>query len=73
MNKILVTGATGHLGKATVTKLIEKVDAKNIAVMVRDAAKADDLKQLGVEIRVGDYDNKASLVSAFTGINKLLG
>lgn len=71
MNKILVTGATGHLGKATVTKLVEKVDAKNIAVMVRDAAKADDLKQLGVEIRVGDYDNKASLVSAFTGINKL--
>ncbi len=72
MNKILVTGATGHLGKATVTKLIEKVEAKNIAVMVRDAAKADDLKQLGVEIRVGDYDNYTSLVNAFTGIDKLL-
>lgn len=71
MNKILVTGATGHLGKATVNKLIEKVDAKNVAVMVRDAAKAEGLKELGVEIRVGDYDNYASLVSAFTGINKL--
>lgn len=71
MNKILVTGATGHLGKATVSKLVKKVNAKNVAVMVRDEAKADDLKELGVEIRVGDYDNYASLVSAFTDIDKL--
>jgi NAD(P)H dehydrogenase (quinone) len=71
MNKILVTGATGHLGKATVTQLVEKVDAKNVAVLVRDAAKAEDLKQLGVEIRVGDYSNYPSLVNAFKGIDKL--
>lgn len=72
MSKILITGATGNLGNATVKELVKKVTPENIAVLVRDATKADDLKQLGVEIRTGNYDDSATLVSAFTGIDKLL-
>lgn len=72
MSKILITGASGHLGKATINYLLEKTDAANIVALVRDTAKAEELKQKGVEIRVGDYDNYASLTAAFAGINKVL-
>ncbi|WP_430406954.1 SDR family oxidoreductase [Fluviicola sp.] len=69
---ILVTGATGNLGKATVEFLVKKIPAKDIAVLVRDSNKANDLKALGVEVRVGDYHDKDSLVKAFQGVEKVL-
>nr|WP_294860381.1 SDR family oxidoreductase [uncultured Fluviicola sp.] len=69
---ILVTGATGNLGKATVEFLLKKIPAKEIAVLVRDASKATNLEALGVNIRVGDYNDKDSLVKAFQGIEKVL-
>lgn len=70
MSKILVTGATGHLGKAVVNILADKVTA-DIAALVRDPAKAGDVQEKGVEIRQGDYDDYTSLVNAFEGIEKL--
>jgi len=71
MSKILVTGATGHLGKAVTEFLLQKTDAENISILVRDAAKAEDFKSKGVEIAVGDYNDHASLLQAFKGIDKL--
>lgn len=70
---ILVTGATGHFGKAAINFLLQKgVPAAEIAALVRDEAKAADLKAKGIILRKGDYDDYASLVSAFTGVDKLL-
>ena len=71
MNKILITGATGHLGKEVANALLKKVNASSVAVMVRDTTKAKDLEAKGVEIRTGDYGNDESLVKAFAGIDKL--
>ncbi|HWK07337.1 MAG TPA: SDR family oxidoreductase [Puia sp.] len=68
---ILVTGATGPLGKAVVEFLLKKTPGSNIAALVRDPAKAETLKGQGVDIRQGDYNNYDSLVKAFTGIDKL--
>ncbi len=72
MKKILVTAATGHLGGAVVDFLATRVPAGTVIVMVRDAAKADNLKAKGVAVRQGDYYDKASLVKAFEGIDTLL-
>lgn len=73
MSKILVTGATGHLGKGTVEFLLKKGIAPNqISVLVRDESKASELKEKGVRILIGDYNDYASLVRAFTGVDKLL-
>lgn len=69
---ILVTGATGNLGKATVEFLVKKIPANEVAVLVRDADKANDLKNLGVDVRIGNYHDKDSLVKAFQGIEKVL-
>ncbi|MEI9920814.1 MAG: SDR family oxidoreductase [Bacteroidota bacterium] len=66
MSTILVTGATGHFGKAAIESLAKKgVEA---FALVRSEAKAGDLKN----VRFGDYDNYESLVKAFKGIDKLL-
>lgn len=69
---ILVTGATGHLGKGVIDFLIKKVPANNIAALVRDESKAASLKEAGVDVRIGNYDDYNSLVKAFTGVDKLL-
>jgi NAD(P)H dehydrogenase (quinone) len=71
--KILVTGATGNFGKLTIDFLLNKgIDAANISALVRDEAKASDLKAKGVNLKIGDYDNYDSLLAAFQGIDKLL-
>lgn len=70
---ILVTGATGQFGSKAIDHLLDKgVNASEIAALVRDAAKAQSLKDKGIELRVGDYTEYDSLVKAFQGVDKLL-
>lgn len=70
---ILVTGATGHYGKAAIDFLLKKgISANNITALVRDESKAEDLKNKGINLKVGDYDNYNSLVEAFENVDKLL-
>lgn len=71
MSTILVTGASGHLGKAVVEELLGKVDSKNISALVRDPAKVEDLKEKGVNVIQGDYMEYNSLIAAFKGVDKL--
>lgn len=71
--KILVTGATGNFGRLTIDFLLNKgIAANTISALVRDEAKASDLKQKGINLKIGDYDNYDSLLAAFQGIDKLL-
>ncbi|RAK62389.1 SDR family oxidoreductase [Hymenobacter edaphi] len=69
---ILITGATGHLGSATLDFLLQKRPAAQVAALVRDEHKAVDLKAKGVELRVGSYDDPASLDRAMQGVEKVL-
>ncbi|MBS0031234.1 SDR family oxidoreductase [Chitinophaga sp. 22321] len=71
MSKILVTGATGPLGKAVVEELLRNTGAANIAVLARDPVKAADFEAKGVTVLKGDYNDYASLLPAFEGIDKL--
>ncbi|WP_281232788.1 SDR family oxidoreductase [Flavobacterium gelatinilyticum] len=73
MDKILVTGATGHYGRAVLKGLLNsKIDKKTIYAMVRDETKAGELESLGVNIVFGDYGDYESLIKAFSGADKLL-
>jgi NAD(P)H dehydrogenase (quinone) len=69
---ILVTGANGHLGKATVEYLLSKVPASDIAVSVRETEKAEVLSQKGISVRQGNFSNPDTLPKAFEGATKLL-
>lgn len=74
MSKILVTGASGHLGQAIIRHLLESynVPAANIVAASRDTGKLSDVAAKGVETRAADFDDAASLEKAFAGIDTLL-
>jgi NAD(P)H dehydrogenase (quinone) len=72
MTKILVSGASGDIGKKTVLDLLKKHPASDVIGLVRDPAKAEDLAALGVELRQGDYLDRESLTRAFNGVEKLM-
>ncbi len=67
---ILVTGATGQLGSQIVENLLKQISPNEIAVLVRNEEK--ELKEKGVQIRIGDYTNPNSLVEAFKDVKKLI-
>lgn len=69
---IAITGATGHLGQATIKALLTKVPATEIIAVVRDPQKAAGLQAQGVQVRPGDYNDQASLAAAFAGADKVL-
>src|SRR5690606_36484397 len=69
---ILVTGATGQLGAATVDHLLKHTEANDIVALTRDENKASALKEKGVEVRIGDFDDTDSLHKAMKGIDKVL-
>lgn len=70
---ILVTGATGHFGSSSIQFLLQKgFPAKQIKALVRSGQSADELLQQGVSVAFGNYDDFASLESAFDGVEKLL-
>jgi NAD(P)H dehydrogenase (quinone) len=69
---ILVTGATGNLGAAAVDRLLARTDGSNVAVLVRDPAKAAGLAQRGVSVRVGDYGDPGLLARAMEGVDRVL-
>lgn len=62
---IVVTGATGALGRLVLAGL----PAADTVGLVRDPARGADL---GVPVRVGSYDDPASLAGAFDGADKVL-
>ena len=69
---ILVTGAGGQYGSLAIDFIKKfKPDVKLFG-LVHSPKKAESLKAKGVEARIGDFSDKASLVKAFEGINKLL-
>lgn len=70
--KILVTGATGKLGSLVVEELLKLVPAESVAVSVRDAKKADHLAARGIDVRTADFNDYGSLLTAFSGIDRLL-
>lgn len=70
--KVLVTGATGKLGSKVVESLLKTLPANELAVSVRSAEKAENLRARGVEVRQGDFDHPDTLDEAFKGIDRLL-
>lgn len=71
--KVLITGATGNLGSKIVEYLLTKLSVEEIIVGVRDdkSEKALSYKDLGLQVRVTDYENPEALLTAFKGVDRL--
>src|SRR3954453_3219050 len=69
---IIVTGATGALNGAPAALRLARVPADEVAVVVRDVAKAERFAERGVQVRHGDYADPAPLPAAFDGADQLL-
>ncbi|HEU4328256.1 MAG TPA: NAD(P)H-binding protein [Roseiflexaceae bacterium] len=65
---ILITGASGAVGRRTAELLAER--GVPLRLLVRDRSRAPQLP--GAEIAVGDYANPSSLRVAFAGIGRAL-
>jgi NAD(P)H dehydrogenase (quinone) len=70
---IVVTGASGHLGRLVVESLLDRgVPAGQVVAAVRTLQKAAGLAARGVQVREADYDRPESLAAAFAGAGQLL-
>src|ERR1700712_3268238 len=70
---IVVTGATGGLGRAAVDALLARgVSPERIVAAGRDQAKLDALRQLGVRTAAIDFAEPGTLTTAFAGAEILV-
>lgn len=65
---ILVTGATGNVGRPIVHRLLEQ--GAKVRVFVRDRARLGDVADK-VEVVVGDFTNDTALRTAMRGVDRL--
>ena len=69
----VITGATGHLGRLAVEALLARgVPADHVIATGREASKAADLAERGVQVRRADYTDPGSLRRAFDGADRVL-
>lgn len=70
---IVITGATGHLGRLVVESLLQRgVAADQVVATGRSTCRLADLADRGVVVRRGDYTDPGSLKEAFEGAEKVL-
>lgn len=71
---LLVTGASGQLGRSVVNHLLDtyEVPPAQIIATTRTPANLADLAARGVTIREADFNGRASLETAFRGANRVL-
>lgn len=70
---IVVTGATGHLGRLVVEALLKRgVPGSEIVATGRDTAKIEDMADRGIAVRRADFADPGSLADAFAGAETLL-
>lgn len=72
MNKILVTGATGHLGTAVIESLLKRLPPNQISVLTRVEEKQQAFQVKGFNASLGSYDNVAALEKAMQGVDTVL-
>ncbi len=70
--KIMITGASGGYGSYAVDYVKKFAPEAEVYGLVRNADNAAKLEAKGIHARIGNYLDKASLIRAFTGIDRLL-
>lgn len=71
---LLVTGASGQLGRGVVRHLLEaqRITPSRIIATTRNPESLADLAALGVTVRTADFNDLVSLEKAFEGADRVL-
>jgi NAD(P)H dehydrogenase (quinone) len=71
---LVITGASGHLGRRTAELLLDTpgVDAADVVLVTRSPGNLDDLAARGAVVRRGDFSDPATLAEAFAGATRVL-
>lgn len=69
---IVITAASGKLGRAVADELSTRVPVSEIRLAARTPAKLEAWKNRGISIIRADYDDPASLNAAFSGAEAVL-
>ncbi|WP_062208878.1 NAD(P)-dependent oxidoreductase [Streptomyces sp. NBRC 109706] len=69
---VLVTGATGQVGRRFLPRLLRWSGQDRVRVLVRDAERAEAFAALGAETHVGDLRDSATLPGALAGMDAVV-
>jgi NAD(P)H dehydrogenase (quinone) len=70
--RIGVTGSSGQLGQGVVRHLLTRTSASDIVAITRSPEKVAAFSSQGVNVRTGDFNDRAGLEKAFAGVERLL-
>jgi NAD(P)H dehydrogenase (quinone) len=69
---VIVTGASGHLGRLVAEQLLERLAPEDVVLVTRRPDALRELRARGADVRYGDFDDPASLPGAFAGGRRML-
>jgi NAD(P)H dehydrogenase (quinone) len=69
---IVVTGASGQLGRLVVQELLDRIPPAELVLVSRRPELLEEFTARGAAARHGDFDDPASLVDAFAGAERAL-
>ena len=72
MTRLIVTGASGQFGRKAAETLMARVAPRDLILVTRNPDALADLRAAGADVRYGDFDDPASLDSAFAGGDRML-
>jgi NAD(P)H dehydrogenase (quinone) len=72
MDRLVITGASGQLGRRTAEHALSRVEPARLILVTRRPDQLADLAARGAQVRFGDFDDPASLSPAFEGAQHLL-
>jgi NAD(P)H dehydrogenase (quinone) len=72
MNRILVTGATGHLGDSVIKTLLKKMPPGQISIITREEEKRVEFASKGFNAFLGDYKSKKAIGKAMVSVDTVL-
>ncbi|HEY4409380.1 MAG TPA: NAD(P)H-binding protein [Acidimicrobiia bacterium] len=69
---VIVTGASGNLGRLVAESLMERFTPEQVVLVTRRPDALGEFRARGAEVRYGDFDEPDSLPAAFAGGRRML-
>jgi NAD(P)H dehydrogenase (quinone) len=69
---IVITGASGQLGRLSAEVVLDRMPASEVILTTRRPQALSDLAERGARVRLADFDRPETLAEAFSGGEKLL-